>query len=331
MDENGIIGEALSHNQRMETKTQQKQAFTNANESLTKPVTEVLLSSSDAEEYKAYKRQKKVSEIMSAVAKSEANLLKGENVQRACERAVRLKQSAVKVFPSALSTAGLYLSGSHVRIDCVIGGIGETLSRVKRYEAKLALKKKANELTLVIAPSLIETLRYGEIKREIKRIAKISKKAQVKVWVDKKYPYSTLARLARICSDAGVKYFSIPYFDGCERLRFDLRGGCLLEVSEVETVAQFKKLLSFGIGRVVTDKIWDMYSEWMLEAEKITLANPKKEETPKKEELPSDKKEENKQEKPTEKKTEKQDKQDKPYNPETDYCCRLEGSELKFI
>ena len=324
MDENGIIEESLSHNQRMETKTQQKQAFTNANEG----ATNVLISSKDAEEYKAYKRQKKVSEIMSAMSRSETSLLKGENVQRACERAARLKQSAVKVFPSALSAAGFYLSGTQVHIDCIIGGTGETLSKVKKYEAKLALKKKANELTLVIAPSLIDTLRYGEIKREIKRIAKLSKKAQLKVWVDKKYPYSTMARLARICSDVGVKYFSIPYFDGCERLRFDLRGGCLLEVSDVETVAQFKKLLSFGIGRVVTDKIWELYSEWMLEAEKISLEKPKPMET-KKEEPPSpEKKEEKKEEKTS---TEKIEKAKKAYDPETDYCCRLEGTELKFI
>lgn len=325
MDENGINKEALSHNQRMETKTQQKQNLTNANEALTKPATEILLSHTDAEEYKAYKRQKKVAEIMSAVARSEANLLKGENVQRACERAVRLKQSAVKVFPSALTMAGYYLSGSPVRMDCVIGGIGETLFKVKRYEAKLAVRKKASELTLVIAPSLIETLRYGEIKREIKRIKRVSKKVQIKVWVDKKYPYSTLARLARICSDVGVKYFCIPYFDGCERLRFDLRCGCLLEVSDVETVAQFKKLLSFGIGRVVTDKIWEMYSEWMLEAEKVSMEKPKQVVEAKKEEA---KEVEKKEEKPTEN---KELKREKPYNPETDYCCRLEGSDLKFI
>lgn len=326
----------------MEMKTQQKQNLTNANESLTKPSPEILLSPSDAEEYKAYKRQKKVSEIMSAVSRTEANLLKGENIQRGCERAVRLKQSAVKVFPSALSQAGLYLSGSIVRIDCVIGGSGETLPKVKQYEAKLAIKKKASELTLVIAPSLIESCRYGEIKREIKRIARVAKKVKIKIWVDKKYPYSTLAKLARIAGDVGVKYFSIPYFDGCERLRFDLRGGCLLEVSDVETIAQFKKLLSFGVGRVVTDKIWDMYSEWMLEADKINIAKPR---TP---ELPTPAVAEQKQAQEAQAgKTEKTAtletkttpsssestslKKDRAYNPETDYCCRLEGSELKFL
>ena len=135
-----------------------------------------------------------------------------------------------------------------------------------------------------------------------------------------------MARIARICSDTGVKYFSIPYFDGCEKLRFDLRGGCLLEVSNVETVAQYKKLLSFGIGRIVTDKIWDMYSEWMIEAEKVSVLPTQREEPQQ-----SVEKEEKKEEATEKKSEEKTEKKGKTYNPETDYCCRLEGSELKFI
>lgn len=340
MVEYGINGKGLSHTQRMETKIQDNENSTKANPPFTNAST-VLLSSKDAEEYKAYKRQRKVAEIMSAVARSEANLLKGDNIQRVCERAVRLKQTAVKIFPSALTLADFYLKNSAVGIDCVIGGTGETLPKVKQYEAKLAVKKKAREITLIVTPSLIETCRYSEIKREIKRIIRTTKKAKLKIWADNKYPFSTLARLARIAGETGAKYFSIPYFEGCERLRFDLRGDCRLEVSEVETQAQYKKLLSFGVGRIVTDKIWDMYSEWMLEAEKIDVVSAQQtcslpvaveEKSKKTEETPQSKEEvKTETEEQREKPAVSEPRKEHPYDPERDYRCRLEGSRLKFF
>ena len=97
---------------------------------------------------------------------------------------------------------------------------------------------------------------------------------------------------------------------------------------------------------------WEFYSEWMREVEKInfpellndkpTAAQEKKEETkPSGEVKKEEKTEEKKEEKsglpavPVSvttalKAMEKQQEAQKP-NPETDYCCRLEGKDLKFL
>ena len=147
---NGINVAHLSHTQYMENRIKQKRILTNAKTSEAcfmetafalsvedKQAKEeekskgMFLSPQDAEEYRAYKRRKKVEEIMSAIAKSEASLLNGEDPQRVCERAIRLKQAAIKVPPSWLPKAKTYLGGSKVKIDCVIGGNGETLTKVK--------------------------------------------------------------------------------------------------------------------------------------------------------------------------------------------------------
>ena len=77
----------------------------------------VTLSPQEAEEYRAYKRRKKVEEIMTAIARSEATLTGDEETQRVCERALRLKQAAVKVAPSRLPQIKGYLEGSKVKID----------------------------------------------------------------------------------------------------------------------------------------------------------------------------------------------------------------------
>lgn len=282
----------------------------------------LMLSLSDAAEFCAYKRQKKINEIMAAMSRSATPITDREDAQRVCERAVRLRQAAVKINPIRLMQVGEYLSRNGVKMDCIIGGEGETLGRVKAYEAKVARKMKAKELTVVVAPSLIIGCRYTEIKKELKKVARVAKDSLCKVWVDKKYPYTTLARIARIASEVGAKYFCVPYFKGCERLRLDLTGGCQLEVSEVETLEDFRKMTEAGVGRIVTSHIWEIYSEWMKEAEKITIPP-----TQKKSEVTENKV----VTKPSTPQTAAQPPKNLVGNPEMNYCCRLEGSDLKFL
>jgi len=288
LGKNGINRRRLSHTQSMEKQIKQKRILTKAEKGETmdtelafaasgeNPLAKetdkgkgMFLSPQDAEEYRAYKRRKKVEEIMAAIAKSEASLINGEDPQRVCERAIRLKQAAIKVPPSWLPQAKTYLGGSKVKIDCVIGGNGETLTKVKAYEMRVALRGNAKELTVFIAPSMLSQNRFAEIKKELKKLCRTAKKAVVKVWVNNDYPFAVLSKVARICCEVGVKYFCVPYFTGCEKLRFDLTNGCQIEVSEVETLAEYRKLCESGVGRIVTRNIWEIYSEWIKEADRI--------------------------------------------------------------
>ena len=251
----------------MENKTKTSENFTKAEEG------RLLLSGTDAEEYYAYKKQKKIAQIMAALARSEGMLDGKDDIQRVAERAARIHQAAVRVTPTYFTLAKEYLSRGNVRVDCLIGGNGETVTKVKEYEAKLMRKMGASELTVAVTPSWMEGCRYAEIKKELRRFIRIAKNAAVKVWVENTYPYATVAHVGRIASEVGARYFSIPYFAGCERLRFDLFGGCKLEVVGVETLADFKKMIGAGVGRIVTAYGFDMYAQWMKEVEEI--AQPK--------------------------------------------------------
>lgn len=289
MGKNGINGVFLSHTQRMEKSIKQKgiltkgknttvaleSAFSVTDAGETKLSSDaklnkgMFLSAQDAEEYRAYKRRKKVEEIMSAIAKSEASLLHGEDPQRVCERAIRLKQAAVKAPPTWLPQAKTYLGGSKVKIDCVIGGNGETLTKVKTYEMRVALRGGARELTVMVSPSLLVQGKFAEIKKELKKLSRVAKKAVFKVWVHSDYSFATLSKMARVCCETGVKYFCVPYFTGCEKLRFDLTNGCQMEISEVENLSDYRKLCEAGVGRIVTCNVWEIYCEWMKEADQI--------------------------------------------------------------
>jgi hypothetical protein len=204
-------------------------------------------------------------------------------------------------------------------MDCWIGGNGETLTKVKAYETRLARKMGATELTLVLTPSWVEACRYAEIRKEIKRIKRVAKTTPLKVWLDRQYPYSTVAHLARLGAEVGVQYVSVPYFAGCERLRFELFGDCRLEVFGVETLADFKKMVGAGVGRIVTARAFDFYKQWMKEAEEIRYIPPKIETI----------KPEKTGEKP--KDSEKVEQNIPAKSPEIERRPKMEGGELKFL
>ena len=331
----------------MEKNSSDKTAFTKAENGKTPDATPakqaqngVFLSPKDAEEYRQYRRRKKLNEIASAISETESSLLGGEDVQRVCERAVRLRQAAVKTPPSKLTQAAYYLSGSNVGLDCVIGGTGETLPKVKAYEARLAVRKHAQEITVSITPSFLDSCRYSEIRKELKRVARVKGKAKLKVRLENTSLSTSVARVARIACEVGASFFSVPYFQGCERIRVDLTGGCKLEVSGVETTEQFEKLREAGVGRIVTDRAAEIYSELLKRAEEESLAlfgRTKPLET-----------------KPSETMTKTAEKKDEPEaetapkppvptgglvpvstSPtrasETEYRCCLEGTQLKFL
>lgn len=280
----------------------------------------VCISRREAEEYRAYKRKKLQADIANALASSESSILNGEDAGRVCERAIRLRQAAVKVPITRLAVASRYLAGSKVKLDCVVGGTGETLTKVKMLEARLAAKKKAAEITLVVAPSLVDGCRYGEIRKEVKKVRRAVGKVPLKVRVEQTASLTTLARIARIACETGAKFFSVPYFDECFRLNVNFTRGCALEVSSVNDTDAFRKLSRVGVGRIVTDRGFEIYAEWLKKGYEELVAQSVKEE---KEKNPP-------MEAGQDKANEKTGEKEKNASSETDYRCRVEGTKLTF-
>ena len=160
----------------METQTIQNEALTKAKFCQGERLDGVMIPEKEAEEFRAYKRQKKLEEVTRGIAKSQSSLLSGEDVQRVCERAVRLKQPAVRLPASKLFQAKYYIAGRAVRMDCLVGGNGETATKVKLCETRLALRKKAKEITLVVTPSWLDCCRYNEIRKEIKAVQRLTRR-----------------------------------------------------------------------------------------------------------------------------------------------------------
>lgn len=288
----------------------------------------MVLSPKDAEEFRAYKRKKKIDEIMSAMSKSEASLLSGDDAAKVCERALRLKQAAVKTTTSRLIQARELLKNSRVKLDVVIGGTGETLTRVKAYEARLAVRMQARELTFVPSRLSLEHCRFDEVRRELRALRRVAGKTTMKVWVDAALPPTTLSRAARIASEIGANYFCVGYYDGCEKLRYEMTGGCKLGVCDVETLESFKKMILVGAGRVTTECVWEIYNEWMKEADKIPDYRPIEHKAEERAVAPTETKEPERTD--AEKLPPMSGEGDAP-KISAELRCSAEGSDLKFL
>lgn len=288
----------------------------------------VMISAREAEEYCEYKKQKKRAEITSAIFRSETPFEGKEEAKTVCETASKHRQAAVRLNPVTLAKDGEFFRERGVKTDCVVGGTGETLPKVKAYEAKCALRMQANEITVALSPSQVENCNYGAIRKELKKLRFVARRATLKARLDRRYSPERMSKLARLCTEVGVDYFSVPRYEGCERLRAELVGGCKLEVSGVETLAEYKKLTDAGVERIVTERIREIYLEWMREVEKITFPERKPPSTAVGQGKPNFQPPLSAQKllpkpEPVKAETVK--------NPQTDYKCRLENGELKFL
>ena len=229
----------------------------------------LVVSKREAEEFCAYKKQKKLTEINGAISRAELGFNGDTDAQSVCALMEKYRLASVKMPLTMLSLYGAFFIKRGVACDCIIGGTGETLTDVKAKEAKYALKYKAKEITLTLAPSAVRGARYVEIRKELKKLRRITKRAYLKVRLDSKYPYALLSRLARICAEESIDYISVPYFEGCEKLRADLFGGCLMEVSGVENLTDYKKMIGAGVGRILSSHVTSIRAEWMKEVDEI--------------------------------------------------------------
>ncbi len=316
----------MSHNQAMENKQENQQEFTK-DAVLSQNDGGVVISTKEAAEYCEYKKQRKRADIRNAILKSEGVLTDGGEAKKICERAIKYRQAAVRMTPTTLEYIRPWVATSGIRVDCLIGGNGETLSKVKAYEAKCALKLKAKELTVALSPSMITECRYAGVRKELKRLRRVAGKAVLKVRLETRCSAERLARVSKICSDVGVDYLSVPMYDGCERVQSGLSGKCRLEVFGVESLEEYRKLFSSGVERIVTERVEEIQAEWLKEVEKIAFPNRKEsKEEIKREEVTVDEPNHAKSEEKSEVKTEKTAREQ-----ENEYECRLEGAELKFL
>lgn len=121
-----------------------------------------------------FKRTRKEAQILLTLKKLIADASGRETdrvlLKKICEFAKKEHMSGVLVSPVNVASAKKFLAGSGVHVICIVGGSGETLPAVKRFEAKRAARAGAEEFRLVPCYSALVGGNLAYLRREVKKV-----------------------------------------------------------------------------------------------------------------------------------------------------------------
>lgn len=217
------------------------------------------LSAAEAAEYGEFKRTRREAEIAVSLHKVIVDASRREAdrgaLKSACDCVRRLFSYGVLVSPVSAAQAKKKLEGSESYVVARIGGTGETLLSVKKYEAKKAIGQGAREIRLIPCYSALKAGNAGYLKREVKKVKGAARKLPVILSLeDHSLTEDEAALGVRAACEGGA--------DGvCVRGEANLvlralrvcAGKLRVDASDVENAEQMRSLLKAGASLITTD------------------------------------------------------------------------------
>ncbi|CDZ74829.1 Deoxyribose-phosphate aldolase [Peptoniphilus sp. ING2-D1G] len=133
---------------------------------------------------------------------------KEEDIKKLCEEALKYDFKSVCVNPCWVELVSELLSKSDIKTCVVVGfPLGASDSKVKEFEAKIAIEKGAEEIDMVINIGFLKSKKYDLVESEIKNIVKISRGRIVKVILETcLLDKEEIVQACEICTRAGVDF-----------------------------------------------------------------------------------------------------------------------------
>lgn len=213
-----------------------------------------VLSAAEEAEYREFLRIKRESEIALMLRRLVVDVsgISGRaSLRAACGAASRLFAAGVLASPVQVSSVRRQLP-REIFVAALVGGSGESLPSVKRYEAKRAVRQGAD--AVVLMPSMFSLL-SGEgqgVKREWRLVRRAVKRARMLVALDdrrlEREAFAPAVRAAKACGADGVLVRGEPEW---VRAAAEEGEGLLVEAG-AENAEQLRLLLSAGAVRVLT-------------------------------------------------------------------------------
>lgn len=213
-----------------------------------------VLSAAEEAEYREFLRIKRESEIalmLRRLVVDVSGISDRASLRAACGAASRLFAAGVLASPVQVSSVRRQLP-REIFVAALVGGSGESLPFVKRYEAKRAVRQGAD--AVVLLPSMFSLL-SGEgqgVKREWRLVRRAVKRARMLVALDdrrlEREAFAPAVRAAKACGADGVLVRGEPEW---VRAAAEEGEGLLVEAG-AENAEQLRLLLSAGAVRVLT-------------------------------------------------------------------------------
>ena len=175
-----------------------------------------------------------------------------EQIIKVCREARENKFASVCINPSYVKLASEQLKGSGVKVCTVIGfPLGANDTRVKAYEAKIAIEDGANEVDMVINVGKLKAKDYEYVKNDIKAVVNEARgKALAKVIIE----------TCLLTDEEKVKVCKLAMEAGADFVKTSTgfnKGGATVEDVKLmyETVAPKLKVKASGGIRTTEDAI----------------------------------------------------------------------------
>ena len=131
-----------------------------------------------------------------------------QDVTKLCAEAAQYGFASVCVNPFWVSLCADLLKGSGVKVCTVIGfPLGANASKVKAFEAELAIKEGADEVDMVINIGALKSGMFDVVKEDIAAVRESSKGKTLKVIIETSYLTEEEKKtVCKICAECGVDF-----------------------------------------------------------------------------------------------------------------------------
>lgn len=216
------------------------------------------LTPAEEQDFLEFKRVRRETEIALTLKKLISDASRRETdraaLARICAFAKRTKGSGVLVSPVNVVQAKRFLSGTEVRVVCLVGGSGETLPAVKRAETKKVIRLGAEEIRLVPCYSALAGKNLAYLKREVKKVKRAAGRRGVVLSLeDHALTEEEIVLGVRAVESGGADGVCVRGEDALLLSALEKGAGKLfVDCSGVENAGQLTLLLRTGASRLVS-------------------------------------------------------------------------------
>ncbi len=231
---------------------------------------------SEDEQFREFKRQKRLEEAKANVAKIEYDCLSVNTdkavLKETCREADRLGLGAIVVYPALVKTCVAFL-GDDPQVS-LIGAIsyphGEDVTNIKCAAIKNAIKDGVDEIEVCAPVTALRDGSFALFKKECKKLKKACKQRAIRIVINcAALEEKQIIKACTTAADVGVNCIRLTAADSdvISNVKTAIKGKCLIKADKAENATQFLSLLTAGADTVGCTQATELASFLLKQAE----------------------------------------------------------------
>lgn len=234
------------------------------------------LALTEEEQFKEFKRVKRIDEAKASVLKIELDCLSPytdkASLKETCRSANALAIGAIVVFPSYVK-ACVNALGKDPQVSLIAAvsyPYGEEMTEVKAAAVKRAVKDGVDEVEVCAPTAFLRDGNLAYFKKECKKLKKAAKTSALRVTLDCSIlTEKELLKAAVTAAEADVNCLRLNGADGelVSKIKSAVKGRCLIKAEKADGIGAFSSLCNMGADTVACTQAVSLAQYILKEAE----------------------------------------------------------------